>query len=150
MCFSLFCSPPLQINGQGLGQKVILYSSILNNGAIVTHDQYIRDKTNVHSLCFLFHVSHRLAKTIHPSRQKCIHIKKFLQNMQPGGCVHVEQDEVQTEAYSQSIIIKSQLLGRCGRLSVGELMPSRRYALRGCLQRSNSAGQRKNLLITNF
>ena len=66
-----------------------------------------RDK---HILCvflfiYLFHVSHRAAKTIHPSRQKCflIYKKKRLltKHVQPAGRVHAEEDGVQREAYSQ-------------------------------------------------
>ena len=45
---------------------------------------------------------------------------KFIQNVQPAGREHVEEDEVQREAYSQSIIIiNSALLGWFGTLPVG-------------------------------
>lgn len=38
-------------------------------------NQSTKEETNIYTLGFLFHVSHGVAKTIHPSRQKCIHIK---------------------------------------------------------------------------
>lgn len=121
-----------------LSSPFILSSTIQNDEA---------EDTNIYSVFFISCSTHRVARMIYPSRQKCFfHIKKssYKACAACGPCT-CRGGWSAKRSIQSIIIIKSTLLGRAGTLPVGALMPSHSYALHGHLHRSNSAGERREL-----
>lgn len=109
---------------------------------IIHFKQYTHENTR--RFISLFRVLHRVAKSLHLSWQKCIHIKKTFYKTCAACRSFTCGGEWSAKSKQSTIIIKWRRVGRFVVLPGGALMPSHRCAPHGCLQRSNSAQNRQN------